>query len=106
VRRTDSIDGALEALRSFAVDIVVADLFIRTEHGADIVTELRARNHRPMPLGIAMSGIAAADSRHAIAACFHSFLTKPLNVESMKSAFAATIRVLAKRSQKLRKASS
>ncbi|MEO8796415.1 MAG: response regulator, partial [Polyangiaceae bacterium] len=102
-RTTDSMTGALEILRSFDADIVVADLFVQGHAGTDIITELRARNHRPIPLGIALSGVASADSRHALAAGFHSFLMKPVTAHSVRNALQATVRVLEKRRKRARK---
>ncbi len=103
IRTADSMAGALVVLRSYEADIVVADLFVQSNAGSDIITELRARNHRPIPLGVALSGVASADSRHALAAGFHSFLMKPVTVHSVKNALQATMRVLEKRKKRARK---
>lgn len=102
-RCTDTISGAIEILREFPADVVVADMFIRSTAGVDIITELRASNRRPVPLGIAISGLGAGDSRHALAVGFHAFLMKPVTIESARSAFQATARVLLKRSRRHKK---
>lgn len=89
-----------EAIASFSLilpQIVVADMFVRTDDGVDVLSDIRRRALRPLPCGIALSGVSGADSQEALQAGYDSFIRKPVSTMSAKSAFYATLRILKKR---------
>ena len=98
VETAPNIGAAVDVLGSFQADIVVADLWSDGHLKHDILAQLRLIGHRPMPVGIALSGVTSADSTYALKAGFNAFLMKPISIESARSALNTVSRVLLKRS--------
>ncbi|HEX7664928.1 MAG TPA: hypothetical protein VF407_10465 [Polyangiaceae bacterium] len=98
MRSVTTTAAALRLVDELSPDIVAFDLCSSVSGERDLMTELRAKNHRPMPIGIAISAGGSGQSAEAMKAGYHSFLVKPLTLESTSTALATANRLLLRRS--------
>ena len=88
-RTAPSVDAALQALKTFAPDVVVSDLEMPGKDGYRLLTEIRAEGVT-VP-AIAATGNPAGHRRRAEAAGFAAFLSKPSPIHVIAGAVRSVL---------------
>jgi len=93
VATTSSVDSALEALRTFHADVLVAGLTMRGRNGYDLIRAVRANLSAQELPAIALTEFARPeDAVRAHDAGFQMHLTMPADAEELVSAVAQLTR--------------
>ncbi|NUP04657.1 MAG: response regulator [Polyangiaceae bacterium] len=88
----DSVDAALNALRSGTFDVLVSDIGMQGEDGYSLIRQVREleKDSTDKTPAIAVSGFSRTDEgRRALAEGFQVFLTKPVDPDELLSIVAS-----------------
>lgn len=90
VQRVETARDGLQALFSFAPDVILLDLMLPDSDGKDICAEFRRRTD--IPLIVISMKTAVTDRIHAIGSGADDFLVKPFSMQELKVRIGAVLR--------------
>ena len=94
VRTANDGVAALEAASSFSPDVVLLDLGLPDIGGLEVARRLRRAPEDRIPLLVSMSGF---ERMHSDEPGFHHHMVKPIDLDSLRTLLAGSVRVRAAR---------
>jgi DNA-binding response OmpR family regulator len=90
VQRAETIREGVQALLSFAPDVLLLDLMLPDSDGMDVAAEFR--RHTELPIIVISMKTAVSDRIQAISAGADDYLVKPFSMQELKARIGAVLR--------------
>ena len=75
-------DGLLETLQRDRPDLVLMDIQLPGKDGFTLLAEIRASDHRGLPVLALTAHAMSGDRERALAAGFDGYITKPIDIRA------------------------